>query len=97
VNGKYVFRSNDMLSAAGANMYALAHVQKSIADQLELPVGSYEHISISPHIYYIRDLTPDLENMIVYEERFRDYFNKKISEYNATAINLESEMKKRRR
>ena len=53
---KVVFRSNDMLSAAGANMFALAHLQKSVADRLGLPCGSYTHISLVPHVYYLRDL-----------------------------------------
>ncbi len=50
-----VFRSNDMLSAAGANMFALAHLQKCIADRLEARVGTYTHISLVPHIYHRRD------------------------------------------
>ncbi|MHC1625737.1 MAG: thymidylate synthase [Methanoculleaceae archaeon] len=50
-----VFRSNDMLTAAGANMFALAHLQKHIADHLGLPCGTYTHISLVPHIYHIRD------------------------------------------
>lgn len=53
---KVVFRSNDMLTAAGANMFALAHLQKSIADQLNIPAGPYTHIALVPHIYYIRDM-----------------------------------------
>lgn len=52
---KVVFRSNDMLSAAGANMFALAHLQKTIADALGLPCGAYTHISLVPHIYFVRD------------------------------------------
>jgi thymidylate synthase len=52
---KVVFRSNDMLSAAGANMYALVRLQQWIANELSLPVGSYTHISLVPHIYYVRD------------------------------------------
>ncbi|KUG19112.1 thymidylate synthase [hydrocarbon metagenome] len=57
---KVVFRSNDMLSAAGANMFALAHLQKAIADRLGAACGRYTHISLVPHIYYLRDL-PDIE------------------------------------
>jgi thymidylate synthase len=57
---KVVFRSNDMLTAAGANMYALVHLQRFIADRLGLPCGSYTHISLVPHIYYRRDIN-DLE------------------------------------
>jgi thymidylate synthase len=53
---RVVFRSNDMLTAAGANMYALVRLQKSIADQLGFPCGTYTHISLVPHIYYIRDV-----------------------------------------
>src|SRR5512136_2226620 len=51
-----LFRSNDMLTAAGANMYALVQLQNSIADTLGLPCGTYTHISLVPHIYYIRDM-----------------------------------------
>jgi thymidylate synthase, methanogen type len=53
---KVVFRSNDMLSAAGANMYALARLQQSIAEEVGVPVGAYTHISLVPHIYYMRDV-----------------------------------------
>ena len=53
---RVIFRSNDMLTAAGANMYALVQLQKSIAGQLGLPCGTYTHISLVPHIYYIRDM-----------------------------------------
>jgi thymidylate synthase len=52
---KIVFRSNDMLSAAGANMYALAKLQAHIAGEIGVSVGSYTHISLVPHIYYKRD------------------------------------------
>lgn len=53
---RVVFRSNDMLTAAGANMYALVGLQKYIADQLKVPCGIYTHISLVPHIYYLRDM-----------------------------------------
>ncbi len=53
---RVIFRSNDMLTAAGANMFALVQLQRSIAAQLELPCGTYTHISLVPHIYYIRDM-----------------------------------------
>ena len=53
---RVVFRSNDMLTAAGANMYALVQLQKSIAERLNVPCGTYTHISLIPHIYYIRDV-----------------------------------------
>jgi thymidylate synthase len=53
---RVVFRSNDMLTAAGANMYALVQLQKSIGDKLGVPCGTYTHISLVPHIYYLRDI-----------------------------------------
>ncbi len=53
---KVVFRSNDMLSAAGANMYALARLQQYIADAVGVKPGAYTHISLVPHIYYRRDV-----------------------------------------
>ena len=56
LNMRVIFRSNDMLTAAGANMYALVQLQKSIADALLVPCGTYTHISLVPHIYYIRDI-----------------------------------------
>lgn len=56
LNMRVIFRSNDMLTAAGANMYALVQLQKSIADALFVPCGTYTHISLIPHIYYIRDI-----------------------------------------
>ena len=49
------FRSNDMLSALGANMYALVHLQKMIADEIGIDIGWYSHTSVSAHIYYERD------------------------------------------
>ena len=52
---KIVFRSNDMLSAAGSNMYALVCLQKYIADELGIDVGRYTHISLVPHVYFKRD------------------------------------------
>jgi thymidylate synthase len=55
VNMYVEFRSNDMLSALGANMYALAHLQKHIADALGAGCGWYSHTSVSAHIYYERD------------------------------------------
>ena len=52
---KIVFRSNDMLSAAGSNMYALVYLQKFIADAIGIEVGKYTHISLIPHVYFKRD------------------------------------------
>lgn len=53
--GKVVFRSNDMLSALGANMYGIVMLLKYIADEIGVELGEYTHISLNPHIYYKRD------------------------------------------
>jgi thymidylate synthase len=49
------FRSNDMLSALGANIFALAHLQNHIAEALDAECGWYSHTSVSAHLYYDRD------------------------------------------
>jgi thymidylate synthase len=67
---KVVFRSNDMLTAAGANMFALVHLQNAIAERLGIPPGPYTHMSLVPHIYYIRDVD-DLEPFCGRGERIR--------------------------
>lgn len=66
---KVVFRSNDMLSALGPNMYGLIELQKYIAEKLKVRVGNYTHISLVPHIYHKRDAS-QLEVMMetTYEE-----------------------------
>ncbi|MFA5103385.1 MAG: thymidylate synthase, partial [Candidatus Thermoplasmatota archaeon] len=51
-----VFRSNDMLSAGGHNMYGLVNLQRHITDEIGVPVGTYYHTSIVPHVYYLRDI-----------------------------------------
>ena len=52
-----VFRSNDMLTAAGANMYALVRLQEYISQTLNVACGTYTHISLVPHIYFKRDIS----------------------------------------
>jgi len=69
-----VFRSNDMLSALGSNMYALASLQAQMAMALKVGVGKYQHVSISDHMYPIRDmnyLLPFMEKKGVTEEQVR--------------------------
>ncbi|MCQ8893419.1 MAG: thymidylate synthase [Methanolinea sp.] len=67
---KVVFRSNDMLTAAGANMFALVSLQSFIAGKLGLRVGSYTHVSLVPHVYYIRDIA-DIEPFCGRGERIK--------------------------
>lgn len=52
---KVIFRSNDMLTASGLNMYGLTELQKFVASKVGMPVGSYTHIALVPHLYHIRD------------------------------------------
>lgn len=63
LNMSVLFRSNDMLSALGANMYALVHLQKYVALLLQIEVGGYCHHSVSAHIYPERDQY-EMENML---------------------------------
>ena len=73
---KVLFRSNDSTKATFMNAFALIFLQKSIADALNLPIGTYTHRANSFHVYerdyemfdgYIRrikagtDLTYDYE------------------------------------
>lgn len=73
LNMTVLFRSNDMLLAAGANMYALVQLQKYILNTLNeqtsknYEMGSYTHISTIPHVYFIRDAN----NLIPYKDCLR--------------------------
>jgi len=66
---KVVFRSNDMLTASGANMFALVHLQQMIAERLGVGVGRYTHIALVPHVYFTRDMD-DLKAFCNKGERF---------------------------
>jgi thymidylate synthase len=55
VNLVCFFRSNDMLSAYGMNTYAIAQLQKHLADELDYECGWIETISNNPHMYPTRD------------------------------------------
>ena len=48
---KILFRSNDATKATYMNAFALIMLQKRIADELELPVGTYTHRANSFHVY----------------------------------------------
>jgi thymidylate synthase len=48
---KVLFRSNDATKAAFMNAFALIMLQKRIADELNVPVGSYTHRANSFHVY----------------------------------------------
>ncbi len=59
---KALFRSNDACKAAFMNAFALIMLQKRIADELDVPMGSYTHRANSFHCYE-RDF-PVLEGYI---------------------------------
>lgn len=50
------FRSRDILSAMGPNMYALTRLQEMMARTLGVEIGWYSDTSVSAHIYYKRDI-----------------------------------------
>ena len=50
-----LWRSRDVLLGMGANIYAIHHLHKSIADRCGCVVGFYEDITVDAHIYYYRD------------------------------------------
>lgn len=46
-----LFRSNDAVRAAFMNMFALIELQKKVAGELNVPVGTYTHAANSYHCY----------------------------------------------
>jgi thymidylate synthase len=50
-----VFRSEDMLYGAGANMFGLVRLGQWVAEQIGIPFGTYTHIAQCPHLYFLRD------------------------------------------
>jgi len=50
------FRSRDILSAMGANMYALIALQTKISKRLDAAIGWYSDTSTNAHIYFKRDI-----------------------------------------
>lgn len=58
-------RSNDAHKAAFMNMYAFTELQKYVADQVGVEVGSYVHIADSYHIYgsYFNEFEKFLETV----------------------------------
>ena len=48
---KVLFRSNDACKAAFMNMFALIMLQKRVADELGVKVGTYTHRANSFHVY----------------------------------------------
>ena len=65
---KILIRSNDAAKAAYMNAFAFIMLQKQIADELDIPVGTYTHRANSFHVYE-RDY-----------EMFDGYYNRITSE-----------------
>jgi len=62
-----IFRSNDVLSALGQNLYALSYLFKHVYSNVYIgpssiesnyydKIGTLTHIILSPHLYYVRDV-----------------------------------------
>lgn len=45
------YRSNDAWLCAPSDMIAITDVQKNVADELSIPIGTYSHFAVSYHIY----------------------------------------------
>ncbi len=56
-NMRVVFRSNDILGAAGVNMYGLTCLQEYMAKRIGVGVGTYYHDATIPHIYLKKNLS----------------------------------------
>ncbi len=75
-----LFRSNDACKASYMNAFALIHLQKRIADELGLSIGSYSHRANSFHCYerdfellegYVNRIKdPDQESTFDYEDEW---------------------------
>ena len=46
-----LMKTNDLYNAWPLNAYAFVELQKYMADQLGCEVGSYNHFSVSMHVY----------------------------------------------
>jgi len=46
-----LFRSNDAAKAAFMNMFALVKLQEYVAEQVGVPVGTYQHVAFNYHVY----------------------------------------------
>ena len=70
LNCKVLFRSNDACKATFMNAFALIQLQKKIADELGVPVGSYVHRANSFHCY-----EKDFPLLEKYTEKICDSFD----------------------
>ena len=90
LHSKVLFRSNDACKAAYMNMFALILLQKRIADELEVPVGTYTHRANSFHCY-----ERDFELLDKYVERIKNAeFRKSLGlEDDSTVFRYDTEWK----
>ena len=64
---KVLFRSNDACKASFMNMFALIMIQKKIADELGVEVGTYVHRANSYHCY-----EKDFEMLVNYTNKIKE-------------------------
>lgn len=78
---KVLFRSNDACKAAFMNMFALIMLQKRIADELGVDMGTYTHRANSYHVYardyavlneYVERLLDDKDMTYNYEGDWKE-------------------------
>jgi len=76
LNMHVLFRSNCSYKAAFSNLFVLSELQKVVADEIGVPVGSYTHLATSYHIYgsYFEEFKGFLETVEnrTFEERVFD-------------------------
>ena len=94
---KVLFRSNDACKAAFMNAFALIMLQKKIADELEVPMGTYTHRANSFHCYekdfellngYISRLDSGNDVTYDYEDEWQDLMEDYIPEIEETVRTL---------
>ena len=99
---KVLMRSNDAVEASFMNAFAFIMLQKSIADKLDVGVGSYTHRANSYHCYekdfklleqYIAGIKnkPVEEITYEYEGYFKDFMEESIEEINEAVQKLKEQ------
>ena len=103
---KVLMRSNDATEASFMNAFAFVMLQKSIADRLGVPVGSYTHRANSYHCYekdykllaqYVRGIRekPITELTYRYEGDFKELMDEALPEIFAMVKTLKDEFEAR--
>ena len=106
LHGKVLMRSNDAVEASFMNAFAFIMLQKSIADQLGIGMGSYTHRANSYHCYekdfklleqYVHGIenSPLEEITYNYEEFYKELMEESMDDINETVRKLKENMDKK--